>query len=165
MTEQEFEHIAQTYRGSLKALARRFLRAADTAMDEDDVIQEALVAFWCLSEKGYPVRNVEAMLVKITKNICISNYRRRRAKAESVAADVFPGGYSATESVDRQDAERLRERLYSKLTVSEQAVTSIREETGGSLDDLAAKTGKDKSVVKVLLSKARRKMMAILKEQ
>ena len=46
MTEQEFGNIAREHNGRLKALARRFSRAADTAIDEEDIVQEALLAFW-----------------------------------------------------------------------------------------------------------------------
>ena len=165
MTQQEFGHIAQEHSGKLKALARRFRRAADVAISEDDVVQEALMAFWNLSEKGYPVRNAEAMLVKITKNICISHYRKRRIETEPIARDIFPGGASASEGIDLQDAGRLRAELYGRLTPSERELTHFREETGWSLDEMAVRTGKDKSVIKALLSKARRKMKEILKDQ
>ena len=37
MTEQEFGNIAREHNGRLKALARRFSRAADTAIDEEDI--------------------------------------------------------------------------------------------------------------------------------
>ncbi len=165
MTEQEFGHIAQEYGGRLKALARRFSRATDMAIDEEDIVQEALLAFWSLSEKGYPVRNVEALLVKITKNICVSHYRKRHLETESIAGETFPGGLSATSEVDRQDAVRLRKELYGSLTPSELEYTRMREDGNYSLDEMSAKTGKDKSVIKALLSKARRKMKEILKEQ
>lgn len=165
MTEQEFRHIAHEYGGTLKTLARRFRRATDLAIDEDDVVQEALLAFWSLSKKGYPVRNAEALLVKITKNISISHYRKRHIETEPFAGDVFPGGESADSEVERQDAINLRNELYETLTPSELEYTRLREETGWSLGELAENTGKDKSVIKSLLSKARRKMKEILKEQ
>lgn len=50
MTEQEFEHIAQKNCDTLKLLARRFSQVSDLAIDEDDVVQEALLAFWNLSQ-------------------------------------------------------------------------------------------------------------------
>lgn len=112
MTEQEFGNIAREHNGRLKALARCFSRATDMAIDEEDIVQEALLAFWNLSEKGYPVRNTEALLVKITKNICVSHYRKRHLETESIAGDVFPGGISATGEVEREDAARLRKELY-----------------------------------------------------
>ena len=149
----------------MKALARCFSRATDMAIDEEDIVQEALLAFWNLSEKGYPVRNAEALLVKITKNICVSHYRKRHLDTEPIAGDVFPGGISATGEVEREDAARLRKELYGCLTPSELEYTRMREAENWTLDEMSANTGKDKSVIKALLAKARRKMKEILKEQ
>ncbi len=165
MTQQEFGHIAREHSGKLKALARRFCRASDMAVSEDDVVQEALMAFWNLSERGYPVRNAEAVLVKITKNICISYYRKRHIATEPIVSDSYTGGASASEGIELQDASRLRDELYGVLTPAEREFMHIREETGWSLDEMAARTGKGKNVIKALLSKARRKMKEILKDQ
>ena len=165
MTEQEFGHVALSCGDRLKMLARRFGRATDMAVDADDVVQEALMVLWDLSEKGYPVRDAEALLVKITKNICVSHYRKRHVDTETIVSDVFPGGDSASERVEEQDAGRLRERLYSQLTPSELEVTRMREEQGCSLDEMCAETGRGRNVVKSLLSKARHKMKEYLKNQ
>lgn len=165
MTEQEFGHIARENRARLEALARRFSRATDQAVDAEDVVQEALLALWNLSEKGYPVRNAEALLVKITKNVCVSHYRKRHVETESIADDDFPGGASAASEVERRDAARLRDELYGSLTPSELEYTKMREETDWSLDEMSRFGGKDKSVIKALLSKARRKIKEVLKNQ
>lgn len=165
MTEQEFGNIASECSSRLRALARRFSRSTDTAMDADDVVQEALTALWNLSEKGYPVHNAEALLVKITKNICVSHYRQHRIDTEKIAGDTFISDCSASDRLEEQDAEKLREHLYSRLTPSEQVFTRMREERGCSLDEMAAETGRDKNVIKALLSKAKRKMKDYLKDQ
>lgn len=165
MTEQEFGHIARRCEDKLRALARRFSRATDLAIDADDVVQEALLALWNLSEKGYPVRDAEALLVKITKNICVSHYRKRRLDTETIVSDSLAGGESASRRLEERDAERLRERLYSQLTTSEIEFTRMREESGSSLDEMASESGRDKNVIKSLLSKAKRKMKEYLKNQ
>ena len=54
MTEQEFGNIAREHNGRLKALARCFSRAADMAIDEEDIVQEALLAFWKSSGRTRP---------------------------------------------------------------------------------------------------------------
>ena len=126
----------------LRALARRFSRATDLAIDADDVVQEALLALWSLSEKGYPVRDAEALLVKITKNICVSHYRKRHLDTETIVSDVFAGDDSASRRIEEQDAERLRERLYSQLTSSELEFTRMREERGCSLDEMSSESGR-----------------------
>lgn len=165
MTEQEFGNIASECSGRLKALAQRFSRSTDLAIDADDVVQEALTALWNLSEKGYPVRNAEALLVKITKNICVSHYRQHRIEIKAIADDAFISGCSASDRLEEQDAEKLRKHLYSRLTPSEQVFIRMQEERGCSLDDMSAETGRDKNVIKTLLSKARRKMKEYLKNQ
>lgn len=165
MTEQEFEHIARRCEDKLRALARRFGRATDLAIDADDVVQEALLALWNLSEKGYPVRDAEALLVKITKNICVSHYRKRRLDTETIVSDSLVGGESASRRLEERDAERLRERLYSQLTTSELEFIRMREESGSSLDEMASESGRDKNVIKSLLSKAKHKMKEYLKNR
>lgn len=165
MTEQEFGHIARKCEDRLRALARRFGRATDLAIDADDVVQEALLALWSLSEKGYPVREPEALLVKITKNICVSHYRKRHLDTETIVGDIFAGDDSASKRIEEQDAERLRERLYSQLTSSELEFTRMREERGSSLEEMSSESGRGKNVIKSLLSKAKRKMKEYLKNQ
>ena len=45
MTEQEFGHIAQKSGDKLRLLVRRYGRAADLAVDADDVVQDAFTVF------------------------------------------------------------------------------------------------------------------------
>lgn len=163
MTEQEFGQIALKCEDKLRALARRFGLATDLAIDADDVVQEAFLALWNLSRKGYPVRDAEALLIKITKNICVSHYRKRHIDTESIVGDVFAGGESASRRLEEQDAERLRERLYSQLTSSELEFTKMREEQGSSLEEMSSESGRGKNVIKSLLSKAKRKMKEYLR--
>lgn len=75
MTVQEFEEIYTSMRGRLVGIARVFCKSTSLDLDAEDVVQEALTVFWELSERGYPIKNPNALLVKITKNICISRYR------------------------------------------------------------------------------------------
>ena len=46
MTQQEFEDIYNRVRSNLIALARQFCRSAAIDMDAEDIVQEALMAFW-----------------------------------------------------------------------------------------------------------------------
>ena len=71
MTEQEFAYLSDRIRGRLTTLARRFNRASGMDEEAEDIVQDALVTLWQLSEKGYPVRDVEALAVKLTKTRCV----------------------------------------------------------------------------------------------
>ena len=106
MTKEEFGHISNGMRRELIALAGRFLRATGGPDEAEDIVQEALLTLWELYEKGYPVRSEKALAIKITKNICVARYRRRKLEEIPLKSDAFEGGVSAEE---RTEAKRPQE--------------------------------------------------------
>ena len=166
MNRQEFDIFSEGVRAKLLAVARsfgRFGRAGDG--EAEDVVQEALAALWGLSDSGYPVRDAEALAVKITKNTCVAHYRRRRLQAQPLRGDAFEGGFPATAATDLSDCLEIRRRLFGGLTETEKTCLDLRNVDGLSLDEIAEKTGKPKSSVKTTISAARKKMLDQLKKE
>ena len=159
MTEQEFIALSVRIRGKLIALARRFNRASGWDGETEDIVQDALVTLWQLSSTGYPVRDAEALAVKITKTCCVERYRRRHIRFEPIADRPFAGSDSASAGTDSMDIETIRDFVQRDLSVSQRELLSLRNENGLSLDEIAAVTGRPKSSVKTALSTARRRMM------
>ena len=159
MTEQEFAYLSDRIRGRLTALARRFNRASGMDAEAEDIVQDALVTLWQLAEKGYPVRDAEALAVKLTKTRCVERYRRQHIRFEPLSDQPVPGGYSATSDTDENDIRTIRGFVQRNLTDSQRNLLHLRNEQGLSLDEIAAATGRPKGSVKVALSTARKKMM------
>ena len=166
MTRQEFDIFSEGVRAKLLAVARsfgRFGRAGDG--EAEDVVQEALTALWGLSDSGYPVRDAEALAVKITKNTCVAHYRRSRMRPQPLRGDAYEGGAPATAATDLSDYVEIRRRLYAGLSDTERVCLDLRNAEGLSLDEIAAATGKPKDSVKSTISAARRKMLEQLKKE
>ena len=159
MTEQEFAYLSDRIRGKLVKLARRFNRATGLDMEADDIVQDALVTLWQLAEKGYPIRDAEALAVKITKTRCVERYRRQHIRFEPLSDQPVPGGFSATADTDETDIDTIRNIVQKDLTDSQRKLVALRNEQGMSLDEIAAVTGRPKGSIKVALSTARKKMM------
>lgn len=159
MTEQEFTYLSDRIRGKLIALVQRFNQASGRKGDEEDIVQDALMTLWQLSEKGYPIKDVEALAVKITKTLCIERYRRQHVRFEPMDDRPVPGGFSATARTEAQDIETIRSIVQKDLTASQRQLLSLRNEEGLSLDEIATTTGRPKGSIKVALSTARKKMM------
>ena len=164
MTLQEFEHFSEATRGGLIGLAGRFIRATGGPEEAEDIVQEALLALWNLSEKGYPIRDAKALAVKITKNICVSRYRKRKNEADRLKDDTFPGGFTAEERVEAADNTRVKNILYGQLSGSQREFMTLKNDEGLSLDEIAKATGKPKPSIKVAISNARKKMKEQLKK-
>ena len=159
MTEQEFSYLSHRIRGKLIALAKRFNRAAGCDGDAEDVVQDALVTLWQLAEKDYPIRDAEALAVKITKTCCVERYRRQHIRYEPIENMPVADGSSAVSGTEQMDIVTIRDFVQRGLTDSQRKLLTLRNDCGLSLDQIAAATGRPKTSVKVSLSAARRKMM------
>ena len=164
MTKEEFGHISDGMRRDLIALARRFLRATRGPDEAEDIVQEALLALWELSEKGYPIHSEKALAIKITKNICISRYRKRRIETVSLEDDSISGGFSAEERTEAADNTRIKKSVYGELNKSEAELMTMKAEHGLTLDEIAKETGRPKQSIKVTISNARRKLREQMKK-
>lgn len=157
MTALEFENIFKATKTRLSAIARQYGRAVSFDLDEDDVVQEALIALWELSEKGYPIRNPEALLIKITKNICVGRYRKQKGRTEALGAEAYRIASAEPESglIDEKDVKKLFEEC---LTKTEFRYMMMKIEDDMTLDEMAASTGKTKEGIKMAISRGRKKL-------
>ena len=131
----------------------------------DDVVQEALMALWDLAEQDYPMRDAEALAVRITKNICISHYRKAHLETHSLVHDNYVGGVEGTILTDKDDLRKIRKTIYAKLTHTQREYLHLRNDEGLTLDEIAERTGKPKTSIKSTISSARKQMLNLIKEQ
>ena len=163
MEKEEFEILTIKIRPKLLSLARNF--ALSSEMEADDVVQEAMMALWELVELDYPVRDAEALAVKITKNICVSHYRKAHLDTQSLVHDNYVGGTEATILTDREDLKTIRKSIYASLTQTQREYLHLRNDEGMTLDKISEMTGKPKSSIKSTLSAARKQMLNLIKKQ
>lgn len=164
MTQQEFEHISAGMRDRLLAMAARFTRAVSASFDAEDMVQEALMTLWKLAENGYPIKNAEALAVRITKNVCVAHYRKTKL-TDTLDGHDTEGGEAATALTDLSDSAIIRESLLNGLSDTQRRCLELRNAAGLSLDEIAAVTGKPKSSVKTTISTARKQMLEQLKKE
>lgn len=162
MTRTEIEHILSGLRGKLMNIARRFKKVSGTAVDTEDIVQEALTELWLLLESGYQIRNVEAVAVKITKTVCVRHYRKQKIQTTAIGREDFSGGTAASERVDMQETLDTRDYLWSKLSATQKRYLQLRDEEAMTLDQIAEATGRPKSSIKSTISQARKTMADLL---
>lgn len=141
MTQQEFNILSSSIRGKLLAMAGRYKSRTGLDDDAEDIVQEALLTLWKLSSEGYPVRDAEALAVKITKNLAVARLRRRKLDAGDVMAADIEGGTPATVLTDARDDRTIKEILYGGLTLTQRRLMELRNSMGLSLDEISEMTG------------------------
>lgn len=161
MGNNEFEILSKKIRPKLLSVARNF--PLTSGVEADDVVQETLIVMWELFQQNYPMRNVEALAIKIAKNICVSHYRKEHAVTHSLVHDDYMGGTEATILTDIKDAVAIRKRLFNSLTKSQKECLYLRNDEGLSLDEIAEMLGKPKTSIKSTISAARKQMLNLIK--
>lgn len=164
MTRQEFDIFTVKVRNKLLALAWRYKASGGMDDDPEDIVQETFLTLWRLISEGYPIRDAEAIAVKITKNLAAANIRRQRADLVSYTDIDIEDGTTATELTDEQDRQTIRDELYKSLTPTQVHYLELRNELGLSLDDIAKMTGKPKTSIKTTISAARKQLLEKIKK-
>lgn len=163
MERKEFEILTLKIRPKLLSMARNFALAS--GIEADDVVQEALVALWEMAAEDYLMHNAEALAIRITKNICVSHYRKVHVETLPLEHDNYMGGTEATELTDREDIKVIREAVYTSLTRTQREYLHLRNDEGMTLEEIAEQTGRPKTSIKSTLSAARKQMLNLLKKQ
>ena len=163
MEKIEFERLTKRIRPKLLSVARNFTLAS--GMETDDVVQEALMNLWDLMDQDYPIKDAEALAVRITKNICVSHYRKVHLDTQSLVHDNYIGGTEATILTDKEDLRKIRKSIYGTLTMTQKEYLHLRNDEGKTLDEIAEITGKPKTSIKSTISAARKQMLNLIKKQ
>lgn len=147
----------------LLALAGGFISKSGIADDADDIVQESMLKLWQQVNEGYPIQNLEAFAVTITKKVCLSHLRSNVHETESLSGVDTAGTDSATIITDEADIKTIKDELYSLLTPTQRHYLHLRNDLGLSLDEIAAVTGSPKSSIKTTISIANRLLMEQIK--
>lgn len=130
--------------------------------DAEDIVQEVYERM--LKRGWHEGDDVKALLVKATKNLCVSVWRRQRLHAmEQLECVTEPEEHHVADInlLQQEGYETLMEAI-QKLPPSEQRLIRLKSDDL-SLDEISNRTGISKRTVSVMLSTARKRLLNILK--
>ena len=129
-----------------------------------DAAQEALLRFWLLREQVADSSHAEALLVRITKNVCVSEWRRKQKMGFLPTLET--GNILAEEMQPMADDDnaRLLASAIQSLTPTEQQLFRMRHELEMDIPQISAVTGLLPRSVSQVVSVARRKIIEKLKK-
>lgn len=166
MEEKEFEHIVNRMRPLVTTLVTRFCDATSLEEDAEDLIQDVWVQLWNQRDKLEEVRNLEAWMATLTKNLCVSRYRKRRQVHLLPITDYeFVNDHSAAYGVEEKENTQLMRDLLNSLPRNTRKILYLRNIKGMSLDEIATVTGRPKTSIKSSLTTAKHQVLTLLKQK
>ena len=134
-------------------------------MDAEDVAQEALLRLWNYCERLSADRNLEALAVKVAKNVCVDLYKNRNTYEDEITADVVsPPSQSADAELHAKEVMQKIDEAMERLNPRERDLLKAQQLEGKSAEEISEQTGIPKSSVKSMISMARKKLKTDLQK-
>lgn len=166
MTRSEFEQTARRLRAQMLKVALDFFGSKD---DAEDTVQDAMLLLWRYCEQIDSSRNVTGLAVRVTKNCCVSHYRKQRYETEckSQVSNLRPPVTTDTpqEQLEAKDAQQMMTEVMALLKPRERELFEMRRMDGLSTRQIAEQTGIPRSSVSAMVSAARMKMFLELRKR
>ena len=164
MSPKEFENIVPALRPLMVKVGRDFF---GNESDADDVAQEGLIRLWRYCERLNAERNMEAMAVKVAKNICVEIYRRRNTMTVTLQSgmegdETYAG---ADADIEAGETQQKIDEAMERLSPRERELLRKRHIEGHTAEEIATETGIPKSSVKSMISMARKKLIKELQNK
>ena len=139
------------------SLHRYCARMTGSAMDGEDVVQEALFEAYRKLDKFDESRSLKPWLFRIAHNRCIDFLRKREARSEAEQAAITPEAVEPTEPAILGLGSAV-ERLVISLPPKERACVLLKDVFDYSLQEIAEFVGSTVGGVKAALNRGRTKL-------
>ena len=158
MSPKEFENIVPALRPMMVKVGRDFF---GNRTDADDVAQEGLIRLWRYCERLNAERNMEALAIKVAKNVCVEIYRRRNNLTVTLESNIESNETyaSADASIEAGETQQKIDEAMERLSPRERELLRKRHIEGHTAEDIAQETGIPKPSVKSMISMAKKKLI------
>jgi RNA polymerase sigma-70 factor, ECF subfamily len=139
-------------------LHRYCARMVGSALDGEDVLQEALIKAIEAFPRAAPIANVEAWLIRIAHNTALDVLRRKR-RHDAVRSEEDPDMIADDSNLaDRRQAVAASLATFMRLPVAQRASVILMDVLGYSLDEIGEVTGATIPAVKAALHRGRTRL-------
>lgn len=165
MDRSEFERIVPGLRLKMLKVALFYLADVNEA---EDIVQDALLKLWMARDKINKLRgNIEPLGITVTKNLCIDHLRtlKRHLKGNLSDCAMFSSGEDAQTQLECEENEQWIQTVVRSLPDKYRTVLHMRQVEQMEFIEIANIIGTTETSVRVILSRARAKMLEQLKQR
>ncbi|MCP4313241.1 MAG: sigma-70 family RNA polymerase sigma factor [Bacteroidetes bacterium] len=136
--------------------------------EAEDIVQEVYLKLWGLRSKLDTYNSIEALSIRITRNLCLDNLRRRKTSQEAVKLERYKGevySESPAESLERKEEKEIVLSLIAALPEPQRSLVHLRHIEGKEYDEIADMVNMNVNAIRVSISRARKQMREILEKK
>lgn len=156
MTSKEFTDKFLSLEGPLYRVAYYIL---ESGQDAEDALQDLMVRLWNSRDALDNVLNPKAYCIMMMKNECIDRIRKRRIPNVSAElAECESDDIDALQSLEEKERLERVMKAMDRLSDAERKVLQMHVMEDLSYEEMSERTGMSNVTLRVLLSRARKKI-------
>lgn len=141
-------------------------RLAGNAQEAEDLVQEAYLKLWTKRDSLTGIDNAEAYCVTLVKHLFYDDRRRKHPKTDDSPPDNLniADDSDTARNLEQSDETSHVKRLIESLPAQQRQIITMRDVDDLSYDEIETRTGICGTNIRVLLSRARKRIREQFKE-
>ena len=165
MKSSEFKLLVLPYSSRLYRMAFRLMSNREEA---EDIVQEVYVKLWGMRNQLNSYNSVEALAVRITRNLCLDNLRRRKVNQNAMKAEQMKEemhSVSPAEQLEKKEEAEMIHTLIAALPEPQRSLVHLRHLEGKEYEEISEMVNMNVNAIRVSISRARKQMREMLEKQ
>lgn len=162
MELKEFKQQVIDISPKMYRFARRLLGQEEEAKDS---VQDAMLRLWKMRDKLGEYRSIEALAIRITKNICLDKLKSKRnymLQLDGQYQNLNPHWETPEKHTELNNTMNIVSKAMQQLPEQQQMIIQLRDIEEMEFTEIAEILGMEVNTIRVNLSRARKKMRTIL---
>lgn len=165
MKSTEFKLLVMPYSSRLYRMAFRLMNNREEA---EDIVQEVYIKLWGMRNELMKYNSIEALSIRITRNLCLDQLRRRKVNHGALKAErLKEEGHSATpvENLEKKEEAELIHTLIAALPEPQRSLVHLRHLEEKEYEEISEMVNMNVNAIRVSISRARKQMREMLEKQ
>ena len=165
MKSSEFKLLVMPHSSRLYRMAFRLMSNREEAVD---IVQEVYVKLWGMRKELNSYNSVEALAVRITRNLCLDNLRRRKVNQNAMKAEQMKEemhSVSPAEQLEKKEEAEMIHTLIAALPEPQRSLVHLRHLEGKEYEEISEMVNMNVNAIRVSISRARKQMREMLEKQ
>jgi RNA polymerase sigma-70 factor (family 1) len=165
MKSSEFKLLVMPHSTRLYRMAFRLMGSREEA---EDIVQEVYVKLWGMRRDLPNYNSIEALCIRITRNLCLDQLRRRKVNLEALKAEKHKQQEytdSPAEKLEKKEEEKIIHSLIAELPEPQRSLVHLRHLEGKEYEEIAEMVNMNVNAIRVSISRARKQMREMLQKK
>ncbi len=164
MRSSEFKLLVMPYSARLYRMAYGLMNSREEA---EDIVQEVYIKLWRMRDELEKYKSIEALSIRITRNLCLDHLRRRKVNQDALKAEKYVSdgrSESPDEDLEKREDRKLIHTLISALPEPQRSLVHLRHLEEKEYEEIAEMVNMNVNAIRVSISRARKQMREMLEK-